>query len=88
MEFWNGMLDWSAGVECWNGVLEWSAGMECWNGVPEWSAGIDPWTKSINVNLNRVYEKRKMTKLKIYKHRKLNLFELIINYFKRVTLVG
>jgi hypothetical protein len=28
-----------SGLEYWSGVLEWSAGMEHWNGVLDWSAG-------------------------------------------------
>jgi hypothetical protein len=31
-------------MECWNGVLEWSTGLECWTGVMEamMSNGADP----------------------------------------------
>ena len=49
MEYWNGVLEWSTGMECWTGVLEWSAGLEYWTGVLEWSTGMECWSAHLPI---------------------------------------
>ncbi len=48
-------------MECWNGVLEWSIGMECewsWNGVLEWSCGMECGMENIGRGLETAEERK------------------------------
>ena len=40
MEHWNGLLEWTIGLDYWNGALEWTIGMDYWNGLLEWTTGL------------------------------------------------